>query len=140
MATMEETSSLPASAALAAEIEADVQKHGAWKTLGDLRDRLETAPPEVALAIRGFIEVLRSVIVRDLLAHPRGMQAVPRLSPDFLSNFDRFNLSAQEGYLVSLIDGRLSLQKLLLLSPFDHFTTLFVLARLQNQNAIEVPR
>lgn len=137
---MEDTSSLPESAVLAAEIEAAVQRDGSWATLADLRTRLETAPPELALSLRGFIEILRSIIVRDLLAHPRGLQAVPRLSPDFLSNFDRFNLSAQDGYLVSLIDGRLPLQKLLLLSPFDHFTTLFVLARLEHQRAIEVPR
>jgi len=47
--------------------------------------------------------------------------------------------SAQEGYLISLIDGRLALQKLLILSPFDPFTTLFNLAKLQHERAITVP-
>jgi len=68
------------------------------------------------------------------------MLAVPKLSAEFLTNFDRFNLNAQEGYLVSLIDGRMDLQKLLILSPFDPFTTLFTLAKLQNERAISVPQ
>jgi hypothetical protein len=80
------------------------------------------------------------MIVRDLLHHPKGMQAMPKLTPEFLSNFDRFNLTAQEGYLMSLIDGRLDLQKLLILSPFDQFTTLFTLAKLQQERAITVPQ
>ena len=62
------------------------------------------------------------------------------LSAEFLTNFDRFNLSAQEGYLVSLIDGRLDLSKLLILSPFDAFNTLFHFAKLQNERAIVVPQ
>ena len=65
---------------------------------------------------------------------------MPKLSAEFLTNFDRFNLTAQEGYLVSLIDGRLDLQKLLILSPFDPFTTMFILAKLQHERAITVPQ
>lgn len=91
------------------------------------------------LSLRGYTEIVRNTIVRDLLAHPRGLQAVPKLTAEFLTNFDRFNLSAQEGYLISLIDGRLALQKLLILSPFDPFTTLFNLAKLQHERAITVP-
>ena len=64
---------------------------------------------------------------------------MPKLSPEFLTNFDRFNLNAQEGYLVSLIDSRLDLQKLVLLSPFDQFMTLFILAKLAQERAITVP-
>ena len=41
---------------------------------------------------------------------------------------------------MSLIDGRLDLQKLLILSPFDQFTTLFNLAKLQHERAITVPQ
>ena len=66
--------------------------------------------------------------------------AVPKLSAEFLTNFDRFNLTAQEGYLISLIDGRMDLQKLLVLSPFDPFTTLFNLAKLQHERAITIPQ
>ena len=88
-----------------------------------------------ALALACFVKVFGAVF----LGHPRGMQAVPKLSADFLTNFDRFNLNAQEGYLVSLIDGRLSVQKLIILSPFDPFTTIFILAKLQQEKAIMVP-
>jgi hypothetical protein len=91
------------------------------------------------LQVRGLCEIVRTVIVRDFVARPKGFQAVPKLTADFLNNFDRFNLSAQEGYLVSLIDGRLDIQKLLVLSPFDQFTALFNLASLERQKAITVP-
>lgn len=140
MHKMEGTPTIPSSIAIASEIQELVQQRGIWDAMTIVRDRLASAPPDQDLPLRGVLEILRAIVVRDLLAHPKGMLAVPRLSADFLSNFDRFNLTAQEGYLVSLIDGRLPLQKLLILSPFDHFTSLFVLARLQYQKAIEVPR
>ena len=92
------------------------------------------------LSLRGYTEIVRNNIVRDLLANSKGMSAVPRLSAEFLTNFDRFNLTAQEGYLISLIDGRMDLQKLLVLSPFDPFTTLFNLAKLQHERAINIPQ
>ena len=114
-----------------------LKQNGVWHTWYKLVEA-RTAYPE-DLALRGYSEIVRSSIVRDLLQHPKGMQAVPKLSPEFLTNFDRFNLNAQEGYLVSLIDGRLDLQKLVLLSPFDQFTTLFILAKLAQERAITVP-
>ena len=40
---------------------------------------------------------------------------------------------------VAAIDGRMDLQKLLVLSPFDPFTTLFNLAKLQHERAITIP-
>lgn len=117
----------------------DSLKHnGPWHTYAKLLEARRVYPDD--LSLRGYVELVRNAIVRELLAHPRGMQAVPKLSAEFLSNFDRFNLNAQEGYLVSLIDGRLDLQKLLILSPFDPFTTLFILAKLQQERAITVPQ
>ena len=85
------------------------------------------------------MEIVRNTIVKQFIEHPKGMQAIPKLSAEFLTNFDRFNLNAQEGYLVSLIDGRINVQKLLILSPFDPFTTLFTLSKLQHERAITVP-
>ena len=114
-----------------------VRTLGAWPTYNRITELKQQNPDD--LKLKGFAEILRTLIVRNLLAHPRGMAAVPKLTGDFLSNFDRFNLTAQEGYLVSLIDGRLDIQKLLILSPFDHFTTLFNLARLEYQKAITIP-
>lgn len=115
-----------------------LKQNGVWHTYAKLLEARRVYPDD--LALRGFVELIRNAIVRDFLAHPRGMQAVPKLSAEFMSNFDRFNLNAQEGYLVSLIDGRLDVQKLLILSPFDPFNTLFILAKLEREKAITVPK
>ena len=114
-----------------------LRQYGPWHTYQKLMEARAAYPND--LSLRGYTEIVRNTIVRDLLAHPRGLLAVPKLTAEFLTNFDRFNLSAQEGYLISLIDGRLALQKLLILSPFDPFTTLFNLAKLQHERAITVP-
>jgi len=114
-----------------------IKQNGVWHTYNRLLDARRVY--ENDLSLRGYVEIIRNTIVRDFLAHPRGLQVVPKLTADFLSNFDRFNLNAQEGYLVSLIDGRLDLQKLMILSPFDQFNTIFILAKLQHERAIMVP-
>lgn len=115
-----------------------IKQHGSWHTYLKLMEARAAYPDD--LSLRGYLEIIRNAIVRELIAHPKGMQAVPKLTAEFLTNFDRFDLNAQEGYLVSLIDGRLDLQKLSILSPFDHFTTLFVLAKLQQERAITIPQ
>ena len=114
-----------------------LKQNGVWHTYGKLLEASRAYPTDYSL--RGYVEIVRNTIVRDFLAHPRGTQAVPKLTAEFLSNFDRFNLTAQEGYLVSLIDGRMDVQKLMILSPFDQFTTIFILAKLQHERAITVP-
>lgn len=114
-----------------------LKQNGVWHTYGKLIEASRAYPRD--LSLKGYVEIVRNVIVRDFLGHPRGMQAVPKLTAEFLSHFDRFNLTAQEGFLVSLIDGRMDVQKLTLLSPFDHFTTIFILAKLQQERAITVP-
>jgi hypothetical protein len=114
-----------------------LKQYGVWHTYLKLMEARGAYPDD--LSLRGYTEIIRNTVVRDFLSHPKGMQAVPKLSSDFLTNFDRFNLTAQEGYLISLIDGRLDLQKMLILSPFDPFTTLFNLAKLQQERAITVP-
>ena len=115
-----------------------VKQYGVWHTYLKLVEARGAYPDD--LSLRGYTEIVRNTIVRDFLANPKGMQARPKLSADFLTNFDRFNLTAQEGYLISLIDGRLDVQKLLVLSPFDSFTTLFNLAKLQHERAINIPQ
>ena len=115
-----------------------IKQYGVWHTYFKLAEARVAYPDD--LSLRGYTEIIRNTIVRDFVAHPKGMRAVPKLTAEFLTNFDRFNLSAQEGYLVSLIDGRFDLQKLLILSPFDPFTTLFNLAKLQQERAITVPQ
>lgn len=115
-----------------------LKQYGLWHTHAKLTEARKVYPSD--LALRGYVEILRNTIVRDFLAQPKGMQAVPRLSAEFLTNFERFDLNAQEGYLVSLIDGRLDIQKLTILSPFDQFTTVFILAKLLNERAITIPQ
>ena len=115
-----------------------LKQHGPWHTYAKLMEARNAYPDD--LSLRGYVEIIRTMIVKQFLAHPKAMNAVPKLSAEFLTNFDRFNLSAQEGYLISLIDGRLSMQKLLILSPFDPFTTLFNLAKLLYERAITVPQ
>jgi hypothetical protein len=111
---------------------------GSWPTYQKLCEARAAYPED--LVLRGYIEIVRSIIIRDFLDAPKGLQAVPKLSAEFLTDFQRFNLNAQEGFLVSLIDGRLDLQKLLRLSPFDQFTTMFHLAKLEYQKAIMIPK
>ncbi len=119
-------------------INESLKQNGPWHTYAKLLEARNAYPDD--LSIRGYIEIVRNQIVHAMLTHPKGMQAVPKLSADFLTNFDRFNLNAQEGFLVSLIDGRFDIQKLVILSPFDPFTTLFILAKLQQERAITVPQ
>ena len=115
-----------------------LKQNGVWHTYTKLQEARTVYPDD--LSLRGYVEIVRNAIARDFLAQPRGVQAVPKMSPEFLTNFERFNLNAQEGYLVSLIDGRLDVQKLMILSPFDAFTTIFILAKLQHERAIVIPQ
>jgi len=115
-----------------------LKQNGPWHTYAKLMEARNAYPND--LSLRGYVEIIRNQIVRQFLEHPKGMQAVPKLSAEFLTNFDRFNLSAQEGFLVSLIDGRMDISKLMILSPFDPFSTLFNLAKLQNERAITIPQ
>lgn len=115
-----------------------LKQYGPWHTYAKLIEARNAYPSD--LSLRGYVEIVRNTIVREYLEHPKGMQAVPKLSAEFLTNFDRFNLSAQEGFLVSLIDGRMDISKLMILSPFDPFTTLFNLAKLQHERAITIPQ
>ena len=117
-------------------IQQSVETRGVWDTYEELAAQASREPSPI---IYGYLEILRTTIVRQFLERSREMSAVPRISPLFLSDFDRFNLNVQEGFLMSLIDGRSSLQALLKLSPFDQFTTLFNLAKLHQQQAITLP-
>jgi len=114
-----------------------LKQNGPWATWEKLVEARRAYPEDMLL--RGYAEIVRNTIVRDLLAGPKGLQAAPKLTPDFLADFDRFNLTAQEGYLISLIDGRITLEMLLKLTPFDNFTTLFNMAKLEHQKAITIP-
>jgi hypothetical protein len=129
------TASVPEWARLVGD---SLKQNGPWHTYSKLMEARNSYPND--LSLRGYVEIVRNMIVREFLEHPKGMQSVAKLSAEFLTNFDRFNLSAQEGFLVSLIDGRMDISKLMILSPFDPFTTLFNLAKLENERAITIPK
>lgn len=114
-----------------------LRQNGTWATWEKLLEARRAYPDD--LLLRGYSEIVRNAIVRDLLSTPKGLQAAPKLTAEFLADFDKFNLTAQEGYLISLIDGRITLDMLLKLSPFDNFTTLFNLAKLRQHRAITIP-
>jgi len=135
MSSVPVTASAPEWARLVGD---SLKQNGAWHTYAKLIEARDTYPND--LSLRGYVEIIRNSIVREFIAHPKGMQAVPKLTAEFLTNFDRFNLSAQEGFLISLIDGRMDISKLMILSPFDPFTTLFNLAKLQHERAITIPQ
>ena len=118
-------------------VSAGVKHSGVWATWTHLQE-IRSANPE-DLSLRGYCEILRNQIVRETVSRSRDGLAVPSLSGAFLDDYSRFSLDAQEGYLVSLIDGQLSVEKLLKVSPFDQFTTLFTLAKLLYVGAIELP-
>lgn len=112
-----------------------IKAEGNWAVLAWLQERRKEVPGD--LSLRGYVEILRVTIVKDFLSLTTGMKTVLRLTPEFLTDFNKFNLTAQEGYLISQIDGRTNIEKLLKLSPFDPFTTLFSFARMYHVRAIE---
>ncbi len=107
-----------------------------WSILEKLFEAREKNPDD--LKVRGYIEILRNRIVRELLESVQNLDATPRMTAEFLSDYGRFDLNAQEGYLISLIDGRLSMRKLLRLAPFDSFITLYYIAKLRAQRAVAI--
>jgi len=131
---MDESGAGTAPSTLHQQVIASLRQNGAWPTYVKLLETLRTKPND--LAIRGLIEIVRCTMVRDFVAKANRLKIVPRLSPEFLSDFDRFDLNVQEGYLVSLIDARSNLESLLKLSPFDPFTTLFTFALLELKGAV----
>ena len=122
--------------ALPAAVAEHIKREGYWAALTWLKE--ERKNREADPVLRGYVEILRVSLVKDFLSLSNGMKSVPRLTSDFLNDFNKFDLTAQEGYLISQIDGRTNLEKLLKLSPFDPFTTLFSFARMEHLRAIEV--
>lgn len=115
-------------------VAAALKHSGVWATYYNLLDRQKSLPDDLSLI--GYLEILRNGIIRDFLARPKGSSAVPSLTQEFSQDYEKFELTAQEGYIVSQIDGAMSVQKLLKVTPFDPATTLFSLAKLERVRAI----
>lgn len=118
-------------------VAAGVKHSGVWATWLHLVESRNAHSAD--LALRGYCEILRNQIVRNVVERSRDGLAIPTLSTAFLDDYSRFSLNAQEGYLISLIDGLMSVENLLKVSPFDPFSTLFTLAKLLHVGAIELP-
>lgn len=109
---------------------------GPWITYARLQALEDLHPGDPK--IHGYTEIIRSVIVRDFLSGGKGLESTPKLSAEFLTDYGRFDLSAKEGYLVSLIDGRLTVQRIISVVPLDPFSTIFYLAKLRHQKVITI--
>src|ERR1700748_1499252 len=59
-----------------------LKQNGVWHTWAKLVEARSTYPDD--LPLRGYCEIVRNTIVRDFLAHPKGMQAIPKLNAEFL--------------------------------------------------------
>src|SRR5919206_328505 len=53
-----------------------LKQHGGWHTYLKLVEARNAYPED--LALRGYVEIVRNTIVRELLANGKGMQSVPR--------------------------------------------------------------
>ena len=100
-----------------------------WYALAELVE-------DPAIDSMGYRRVLEARIVADWLAEPNIKNQIPRITDRFLRDFVSFDLSGSEGYLASLVDGRLSLEKVLLISTLGRFTTLLALARLREKSVL----
>ncbi len=118
-------------------VAAGVKHSGVWATWLHLVKSRDAHSDD--LSLRGYCEILRNQIVRELVVRTGSGVAVPTLSKAFTEDYSRFSLNAQEGYLVSLIDGQMSVEQLLKVTPFDPFSTLFTVAKLLYVGAIELP-
>lgn len=102
------------------------------------RDDLESALDHLTLVaqldpgrgeVQGYIDMVRSRLLRRYRAKLGERRWVPRVvaKPEAIK---RYNLSADAGFLLSLLDGATSVEQLLSLSGMDAFQALRILSRL----------
>jgi hypothetical protein len=84
----------------------------------------------------GYRRILEARAVRDLLDTPDLAERTIRQTEEFRRNFASFDLGANEGYVLSLIAGRLTVKKILMISTLGRFQTLFTLAKLDHKGVI----
>jgi tetratricopeptide (TPR) repeat protein len=106
--------------------------------LEDARARLEKAAqvePD-RLDIQGYLELIRGQLLRqyEKQVGDQGQRLRVRLKPNELKQHP---LSPEAGYLLSQIDGRVTIDDLLSLSTVGRFETLEILARLLRDHIVE---
>jgi tetratricopeptide (TPR) repeat protein len=108
---------------------------------GDLQeglDLLETmaAREPANLEVQAYLELARSSLLRRYRARVGTGQAAPRVRiPP--AEVMKYNLPAAAGFLLSLIDGRLSVDELLAVSGMDPFEALRALSNLLDAGIVE---
>ena len=92
---------------------------------------LESLPPVHArdLHVQGYVELIRSHLYDQILEHLDDGKRVPvmKLGPGELM---RFNLPANAGFVLSMVDGMTSVNDLVALSGMDPFEVVHTLHRL----------
>jgi hypothetical protein len=118
--------------------------------LGEARRVLREGRPREALEllealdragearVQAFVELIRSQLFAGFLERLGQGERVPRLRlrPEELL---QFNLPANAGFLLSMMDGATSVNDIVTLSGMDPFDALFALDRLLDAGIVEVP-
>jgi hypothetical protein len=88
------------------------------------------------LDIQGYLELVRGQLLRqyEKQVGDQGQRLRVRLKPNELK---QHQLSPEAGYLLSQIDGRVTIDDLLSLSTVGRFETLEILARLLRDHIVE---
>jgi tetratricopeptide (TPR) repeat protein len=81
------------------------------------------------IEIEGYIDMVRSRLLKAYRERVGGGQTVPRLLVD-LAEVTRYNLHTDAGFLLSLLDGATSVEDLVSLSGMDAFDALRILNNL----------
>ena len=88
------------------------------------------------IEIEGYIDMVRSRLLKGYRERVGGAQTIPRLLVN-PSEITRYNLPADAGFLLSLLDGATSIEDLVSLSGMDAFEALRILHNLIDAGIVE---
>jgi tetratricopeptide (TPR) repeat protein len=91
------------------------------------------------IEIEGYIDMVRSRLLKGYRERVGGGQTLPRLRAD-PGEVTRYNLPADAGFLLSLLDGATSVEELISLSGMDAFEALRILNKLIDAGIVESGR
>jgi len=102
----------------------------------DLYETAATLDP-TRVELEGYVDLLRSRLVKVYRERIGDRSRIPKLLVP-PGQITRFNLPADAGFVLSLIDGRTSLDELLSLSGMGPFEALRIVANLLEAGILEV--
>jgi tetratricopeptide (TPR) repeat protein len=102
----------------------------------ELLENVAARDPD-ALEVQGYIEMVRSRLLKRYREQFGSGSATPtlRLEADALL---KFNLPSEAGFLLSMIDGRTTVQDLVSVCGMDEFRALRILAHMQAAGIVEI--